>query len=307
MVIEREPEPAPVEPKESAPASSDLRDLRREIGEAHAIATRTYNAVSTLAGSLKEVIARQNRYDRGLNLNSFIAYVLFTVLLGGGFFLLYRSRAERLVADRDEAIRGREAAINETRDVKKELASRDESEQKAEDYWSLFKNGKRAEAIAQYPEIAHARLTSVERQVFEESVAKAREDIIDQGFSGGVEAFEKEQWKAAATSLKRALGYESDGPRASQMRYYYGVALHKQGDYAEAEKELVKAIDGGVERTVGPDARFYLANALEMLRQTDRAKEEYEKFLSGHPSHPLAPLAYRKIAELAAAAAANGH
>ncbi len=282
---------------------NDLKDLRREIGEAHAIATRTYNAVSTLAGSLKEVIARQNRYDRGLNLNSFVAYVLFTVLLGGGFFLLYRSRADRLVAERDQAIRAREAAIGETLQVKKDVATRDEGQQKAADYWSLLKNGKKAEAIAAYEQVAHEKLSPVERQVFEEGVAKARADIIDSGFTSGVEAFQKEQWKPAATALKRALAYEGDGPRAAQMHYYLGVSLHKPGDSAEASPELDKAIDGGVERTVGPDARYYLASALEMLRQSDRAREEYDKFVTGHPSHPLAPAAHRKSLELAAAAA----
>lgn len=289
MVTERKPEP-------DTQATPDAR-------EAHAIATRTLNAVTTLAGSLKEVISRQERYERGLNLNSFVAYLLFTVLLGGGFFLLYRSRAERLVAERDGAIRARESAVAEALQVRAELAERDAAERKAQDFYALLKNGKKAEAIAMYPEIAHERLTAVERQVFEDGVARARADIVDAGFSGGVEAFQKEQWKAAATALKRALLYEEEGPRASQMRYYYGVALHKQGDFAAAARELELAIVGGAERTVGPDARFYFASALEALRQNDRAREEYDKFATGHPAHPLAGTARRKSAELAAKAA----
>src|SRR5262245_24942468 len=67
-------------------AFADLRDVRRDVAEAHAIAIRIHNVVATLAASVKDVIHRQDRYDRGLNLNSFVAYVLFTVLLGGGFF-----------------------------------------------------------------------------------------------------------------------------------------------------------------------------------------------------------------------------
>lgn len=307
MASEQTQDTAPASPTVMPGMSGvDVRDLRREVAEAHAMATRTHNAVTTLAGSLKEVIARQNRYDRGLNLNSFVAYLLFTVLLCGGFFLLYRSRADRLVNDRDQAIRARESAIGETLQVRKELADRDAGERKAQDYWALFANGKKAEAIAHYPEISHERLTAVERQVFEAEVAKSRAEIVDAGFTGGVEAFQKEQWKTAVTSLKRALAYEDDGPRAAQMRYYYGVSLAKQGDYAEASRQLELAIAGGAERTVGTDARFFLANSLEMLRQMDRAKQEYEKFATGHPSHPLAGTARRKIAELTARAAKGG-
>jgi TolA-binding protein len=229
--------------------------------------------------------------------------LLFTVLLGGGFFLLYRSRADRLVSERDQAIRARESAIGETLQVRKDLAERDAAERKAQDFWGLLKNGKRAEAIAGYPEIAHERLTAVERQVFDEGVTRARADIVDAGFTTGLEAYEKAQWKAAATALKRALNYEPDGPRAAQMHYYYGMALHKQGDYAEASLQLGAALEGGAEHTVGQDARYYLASALELLRQNDRAREEYDKFATGHPAHPLVNAARRKAAELAAKAA----
>src|SRR5687768_15050468 len=85
----------------------DVRELKRELAETHSLIARTHNSVTTLAASLKEVLARQDRYERGLNLNSFVAYVLFTVLLGGGFFLLYRSRTRSLESDLLSAARKR--------------------------------------------------------------------------------------------------------------------------------------------------------------------------------------------------------
>src|SRR4051812_12158652 len=90
-----------------------LEELRRELSETHAIATRNHNTVASLAAQLKDVLAMRDRYERGLNLNSFVAYVLFTVLLSGGFYLLYRSRADRLVSDRDAAVARRDQALAE--------------------------------------------------------------------------------------------------------------------------------------------------------------------------------------------------
>lgn len=288
-------------PQDDLPA--EVRDLRREVADAHAMATRTHNAVSTLAASVKEVVARQNRYDRGLNLNSFVAYLIFTLLLGGAFYRLYQSRADRLVDERDRAIQARQSAVDEANTAKKELQTREEAEQKALAFWELLSKDNKEEAIARHAEITHARLTPVEAQVFQEGVARAKSQIVDGGYTGGVEAFQAEQWKRASQLFKRALAYEDEGPRAAQMRYYYGVALHKQGDYAEAARQLELAIAGGAERTVGPDARFYLASALEMLRQHDRARGEFEKFATGRPQHPLAATARRKAAELAKRAA----
>src|SRR5262245_56654008 len=119
-----------------------LADLRRDIAEAHAITTRTHNALTTLATTLKDIVERQTRYERGINLNSFVAYTLFTVLLGGGFYMLYRSRAENLLADRDAALRARAEAVAETERARKDLAARELGSKKAAELWALLAEGK---------------------------------------------------------------------------------------------------------------------------------------------------------------------
>ena len=298
--MERPQAQAEVEEGRREAEPSELRLLHREIAEAHAVASRTHNAVAILGASLKEVIARQDRYERGLNLNSFVAYAIFTILLAGGFSLLYRARAGRLVMDRDQATRQRDAAVAEAETVRAKLAVREQAEEKALGFWQLLDEGKKAEALASYPDVVREPLSVVEALVFQRAVGRARAEIVDAGFAEGLEAFRAVQWKRASGALKRALAYEEEGPRAAQIRYYYGVTLHKQGDYAEAARELELSIAGGAERTIGPDARFYLASAFELLRQTDRARTEYEKFASTRPTHPFAGVARRKASEISA-------
>jgi len=274
-------------------------ELRRDIAEAHGVANRTLNSVSTLAASLKEVVVRQEKYERGLNLNSFVAYLLFTVLLGGGFYLLYRSRAGQLTAERDAALHKQTEAAEDAAAVRRELAAREEADRKAQAFYALLKDGKKADAIAGWPELQKEKLAPVTAQILEEGVARARAEIVDAAFAAGVEAAKGEQWKKAATELKRALTYEEDGPRAAQMRYYYGVALTKQGDYPEAGRQLEAALAAGVEKNVGPDARYYLAMSLELGKQLDRARSEYLKFADTHPNHQWAMWARHKAAEIA--------
>jgi TolA-binding protein len=278
-----------------------MSEDRQDVADVHAIATRTHNAVATLAASLKDVVTRQERYERGLNLNSFVAYLLFTVLLGGGFYLLYRSRAGQLAVERDEALRHEHDARTEAEAARRDLVAREEGTRKAQAFWQLLRDGKKADAIGQWADVQKEKLSPVEQAVFQEGVARARTEIVDAGYAAGVEAVKGEQWKRATTELKRALSYEEEGPRAAQMRYYYGVALLKQGDYLEAVRQLDAAITGGAERTVGADARFHLANALELGRQLDRARAEYLKFADVHSAHPWANLARRKAAEIARA------
>jgi TolA-binding protein len=275
-----------------------FKDLRRELAESHAVAVRTSNSVTTLAASLKEVITRQSRYDRGLNLNSFVAYVLFTALLGAGFFMLYRTRADQLVTERDQALRQQKAAVDEAQTARAELATRDAAEKKALEYWTLVTGNKREEAIARYPEVLHERLSPVERQVFDQSLTRARAEIVDAAYAEGLEAFQGSQWKRASAAFKKALGFEDEGPRAAQMHYYFGVSVHKQGDYAEAARQLEAALAGGAERTIGSDARYYLAGAYEQLRQFDKARTEYDRFANAHSLNPWAQTARRKSLEM---------
>ena len=100
------------------------------------------------------------------------------------------------------------------------------------------------------------------------------------------------------------MPYEPEGPRAVQMRYYYGLALHKQGDFQEAAHQLEAALEGGVDRNVGGDIEFYLANALDMLRQLDRAKALYERYLATHAQGALAIVARRRLDAIRATNAA---
>ncbi len=288
----------PDRPDRAEDDRGELKELRRELAETHAIGTRTHNAVASLAAQVKELVTLRDRYERGLNLNSFVAYVLFTVLLGGGFYLLYRSRADRLVSDRDAAVARRDQAIADQRKDRDVIDRREDAARKAGDFLQLIRDGKRVEVIKRYGDVKALALSEVERNVFEAEVERARAELVADGYAQGLAAFRGQQWKRAAGALEGALAYAVEGPDQARMRYHYGVALHRQGNYAEAANQLEQAIAGGAERTDGGDARFFLAAAFEMLRQLERARTEYQKFADGHPMHPMRMSALRKVREL---------
>jgi TolA-binding protein len=283
-----------------------LNELRHDVSEAHAVASRTHTDLKTLATSLKDVVARQDKYERGLNLNSFVAYLIFTVLLGGAFYSLYRARVNLLVADRDEAMRVRAEALETAAAAKKDADARDAGEKKVAELWGLVADGKRAELLARMPELAAVRASAVEKQVLEEAAARARVELVDQLYAAGLEAVRGQQWKKAVTELRKALSYagDADGPKAAAMRYHLGVALLKQGEYGEAQQLLDAALAAGIEKNGGPEVRYHLADTLMMTKQPERARAEYLKFSDGHWNHPWAPSARRKAAEIARAARA---
>jgi TolA-binding protein len=283
------------------PVSMDERtinELRRDVSDAHAIASRTHTDLKTLATSLKDVVARQDKYERGLNLNSFVAYLIFTVLLGGAFYSLYRARAELLVDDRETALRERALALEQAAAARKALETRAAADRKVAELWGLYTDGKRAELLARMPELASVQVSPVEKQVLEEGATKARAELVDQLYAAGLEAVRGQQWKKAVAELRKALSYDPEGPKAAAMKYHLGVSLLKQGEYEEAQKLLDDALAAGIEKSGGAEVRYHLADSLMMIKQSERARAEYLKFSDGHWNHPWAPSARRKAAEI---------
>jgi hypothetical protein len=84
-----------------------LAERVSEIGQAQ---DQSDDTVATLAGALSDLVGRMRRQDRRMTLNSFVAYALFTVLLGAAFFMLHRGRASDLERERDQAQRALVAA-----------------------------------------------------------------------------------------------------------------------------------------------------------------------------------------------------
>jgi tetratricopeptide (TPR) repeat protein len=280
---------------------AELEALRRKIDDVAALERKNQLAMTELADSVGKLVANQRRRERSHVMSSFVAYLLFTVLLGGGFYMLYRSRAGDLVAQKNHAEDDLKVAVARANDLATEVSARDDAADKAHAWWQLIASGQadqRDKAIESYGDLPTA-LTPTERDLFASEVKRARSAVVDAGYLAGLDAFKAGKYAEAIPTLKRALGYEEEGPRAAQMRYYLGVAEAKTGGFEDGAHQLELALAGRVDENGVVDARFYLAYALEKLGKLGEAKAEYDKFASAQPQHPLSVSARRKSAALA--------
>lgn len=278
--------------------AAEVDALRVRFDDQGALLRRTHQAVVGLAESLGKVVEHQRRRERGLNLNSFVAYTLFTLLLGGGFFMLYTTRAGDLVAARDAAVKSREEARTRIRSLEGALDGREAAAATALEYFQLLRDGRHAEVVARYPEIERQQLTATEAALFSSGVEQARNKLVDAGYLAGLDAFRAGDFNGAANELRTALAYEDNGPRAAHMRYYLGVSLFRLSDHDAAVRQLELAIAGRVEKQGVADVRYFLAAALDALGEVDRARAEYNRFASEYPKLPQSWSARRRAAQL---------
>lgn len=277
----------------------ELEGVRRRLDDHALLLRKTQQGLTELADSVGKLVTDHRRQNRWASANSFVAYLLFTAILGGAMLVLYRSRAGELVRARDSAVAERDLARSRAKTLDDQLTARTAADKQAFEYYQLLTTGKRSEAVTRFGELDQAHLTATERAVFEQGHKQARAEIIDAGYLTGLDAARAGDHAKAITELRKALAYEDEGPRAAQMRYFLGVALLKTGDAREARHELELALAGRVEQAGAADARYYLASALEAAGELDAARREYDRFASAAAQHPLAIAARRKSMALA--------
>jgi tetratricopeptide (TPR) repeat protein len=273
-----------------------LEGLRRRIDDQAAIGRKTQQHVTQLAESIGALVDQQRRRSWWLNLNSFVAYVLFTVLCGTGFYMLYRSRANELVDARDTAKRERDVAVLRADKATAAASAREQADQRAWEVYQLLEAGKRGEAAGKLDAIRGLPLSRTERAVLAARAHETQVMAVDAALKAAAAAFKAGRHGEVIAPLEAALVGEPAGTRAASMHYYLGVAYAKTQQLDKAITHLTAALPGEAEHQ---DARFQLASALDRGGQYATARVEYDRFATAHPQSYLAVFALRRSATLA--------
>jgi tetratricopeptide (TPR) repeat protein len=288
------PDEAP-EPASDADGWALLEGLRRRLDDQAALGRKTAAQVTQLAESIAGLVAQQRRRSLWLNVNSFVAYLMFTMLCGAGCYLLYRSRAHELTIARDQAVGERDAAVRHADDATVRAVAREAADNKAWEVYQLLEAGKRGEAIAKLDALREQPLSKTERAVLAARVHDTQVMEVEAALKAAVAAFKAGRPGDVIRPLEAALTGEPPGPRAATIHYYLGVA-YARTELDKAIAHLQAAIAGDVDQD---DARFQLASVLDRSGAYAQARAEYDRFATAHPQSQLAMFAMRRSATLA--------
>jgi len=289
------PKPAePVEPTSDADGWALLEAMRRRLDEQVTQARKTQAQVGQLADSIAALVAQQRRRSLWLNVNSFVAYVMFTILCGAGCYLLYRSRAHELAGARDQAIGERDAAVRRSDEATVRAVARESADTKAWEVYELLEAGKRGDAVAKLEALRDQPLSKTERAVLAARVHETQVMEVDAALKAAAAALKAGRPADVIRPLEAALTAEPPGGRAATLHYYLGIAYAKT-ELDKSIAHLQAAIAGDVDQD---DARFQLASVLDRRGAYGQARAEYDRYATAHPQSPLAMFAMRRSATL---------
>ena len=299
--------PAP-KPDEPADPGSDaegwvlLENLRRRLEDQAAQGRRTQAQVTQLAESIAALVAEQRRRSLWLNVNSFVAYLVFTVLCAAGCYLLYRSRVHEVTVVRDQAIGERDAAVRRADDAAARATAREAADTKAWEVYELFEGGQRSDAVSRLAALRDQPLSKTARAMLAARARDSQAVESDAALKAARAAVKAGRPAEAIKPVEAALQAEPSSPRAAQLHYYLGLG-YARSDLDKAIAHLQAAIAGNVEQD---DARFQLASALDRSGAYAQARAEYDRFATAHPQSQLAVFAMRRSATLARVVAPAG-
>jgi tetratricopeptide (TPR) repeat protein len=293
-VFAPKPDEAP-EPAGDADGWALLEGLRRRIDDQAALGRKTAAQVTQLAESIAGLVAQQRRRSLWLNVNSFAAYLMFTILCAAGCYLLYQSRARELAAARDQVVGERDAAVRRADDQTARLVARDAADARAWEIYQLLEAGKRGDAVAKLDALRDQPLSKTERAVLAARVHDTQVMEVDAALKAAIAAFKAGRPGDVVKPLEAALSVEPAGARAATIHYYLGVA-YARTELDKAAAHLQAAVAGDVEQE---DARFQLASVLDRSGAYGQARAEYDRFATAHPQSQLAVFAMRRSATLA--------
>ena len=293
------PQTDDVEP-ETGPADAEgwalLDALRRKLDDQAAQTRKTSAQVQQLADSIAALVGEQRKRSRWLNVNSFAAYLMFTLLCAGAFYFVYQSRVHEVVAARDRAATDRDTAVRRADEANAKLAAREAADAKAWDTWQALEAGKKDDALKKLADLKAAPLSRFEHEVLAARAKQAEMMQVDAAMKAANTAFKAGRYGEVVVTLESALNLQGAAPRVPEMHYLIGLAHMRANEIDKAVPQLETAVGGDVGEE---DARFQLASALDRVGQWGKARAEYDRFATAHPQNPSAVLAMRRSATLA--------
>ncbi|MFT3699442.1 MAG: hypothetical protein QM831_40210 [Kofleriaceae bacterium] len=273
-----------------------LDALRRKLDDQAQQQHKTRAQVQQLADSIGALVAVQRKRSQWINLNSFVAYLMFTLICAGAFYFVYQSRVHEVVSARDHAATDRDAAVNRADEAIQKLAARDAADQQAWDVWQLYETGKKDDASKKLLALKSAPLSKLDHEMLAARAKQADMMQVEAAIKAANASMRAGKFGEAVVTLETALNLAGAASRAAELHYMIGLAHVRANEVDKAVPQLEAAVAGDI---ADEDARFQLASALDRVGQWAKARAEYDRFSTAHPQNSNAVIAQRRSATLA--------
>lgn len=278
-----------------------LRELNQEMIETRNLTIKSDNSIRNLAGEIRELSREQERFKQRTVINSVTAYVLFALLSFGGLFLFFRASMSEQNAEKRLAAESERGLETRVKSLEAELERRQGAERAAYDFYQLLANGSKEEVVERFPEVQGSLIDRATVELFRREVDRIRQELADEAYSEGAQAFDDKRYEQARDSLLSSLSYKEFAPYTPDLHYQLGESLYQLEDHSAAARYFNLAIESNqLSSDREAIAYYHRAEALRNLGRDREALRAFRAFVQHFPNHP-----WRSAADARASMLAN--
>jgi TolA-binding protein len=266
------------------PSSNDLRELKKEIIEARGLIIKSNNLTNSLSAEVRSIGKRQSNSERLLTINSYVAYIIFTVLIFTAVQLIYNQRKGALEETLQVAKERAVAAEQKLAKLKQEQSPKGKT--KNADLMALYElinDHNRQGAIDAYETLDITLLTPLEGKLLKDTIDRFAADLSMQHYARALELVDKSKYGEAVEEFRTSLRYKDDSGHATGAKIQMANALRLQGKPREAIAVLQRLLEENLDRSLADDAYWYLALSHEEAHQKDEARSVLRALMRQFP------------------------
>ena len=276
----------------------ELREIKREIIESRGLVIKTNNLTNALSADIKSIAKRQQTYERRISWNSAVAYVAFVVVVFAALKLAMDARIEQLRGENEARAVDTAPLRKELRALQEKEAARATAETRAEQFYELVRQGRRAEVVDQWEQIKDQPLTKAERAAFGDAVERARNELAAQLYQQGADRVRVQRWQEAATAYEQSLRYKDDSAVAPAARLGLADAYRHLNKPDKAIPLLVQLADNTIDKEVQDDALWMLAWCQMDTQAWNDAKNTWRTLIRRFPESRFTAEGKLQLAQL---------
>jgi TolA-binding protein len=277
----------------------ELGEIKREIIESRGLVIKTNNLTNALSADIKSIAKRQQSYERRLSWNSATAYVVFVIVVLAVLKFAWDARVDYVTAETQQKTADNDRLRKETREAQKREEDSARAEQKAQAFYEMIRQGKRAEIIDMFDAIKAEPISKTELAVFTDAVERVRNELSSQSYQQGQEKLHAQRWQEAATSFEDSLRAKPDSAVAWSVRLGLADAYRHLNRQRDAIPLLTQISESNIaDKELQDDALYALAYCETETQAWNDAKNTWRALIRRFPDSHFTPEAQLQLAQL---------
>ncbi len=287
-------------------ADEEIREIKKEIIESRGLIIKTNNLVNSLGADIKSIAKRQAGYERRFNWNGAVFLVTVAALSFIGLKLASDARIreiESAMTRLREQVAELEAELTEE---SRRAEERARAETRADRFYALIREQRRAEVVEQYAQIAQENLSPAEASFFRDTYDRFRLDLSVAAYQTGLELMRTGRYAEAAEKFQESVRLRDEAAHIPAVKFQLARALRQLGRQSEAIVYARQVVEQQTDRELQDDAMWLLARCAEELDDIDTAREALRTLIRRWPRSALARDARPHLRELTRRAIRGG-